>query len=167
MIKLNLPLSKKDIENLHAGDKVLLSGVVYTARDAAHKRMLEGIPFDIHDQTIYYVGPSRHDDSKIYGSCGPTTSSRMDSYTPSLYDKGLQATIGKGRRNKEVKDAIVRNKAIYFVTIGGLGALLSKCVTRVEDIAYKDLGSEAITKLTIKDFPVYVGIDSYGKDIYD
>ena len=167
MIKLNLPLSDKDIENLKVGDEVLLSGALYTARDAAHKRMVESLPFDINNQIIYYVGPTEPKKGEIYGSCGPTTAGRMDKYTPYLFDNGLKGCIGKGKRNKEVKEAIVRNKGIYFVTIGGLGALLSKCVTDVELIAYEDLGTEAIRKITVKDFPVYVGIDSKGKDIYE
>ena len=167
MIRLKLPLDKNEIEKLNAGDEVLLSGDIYTARDAAHKRMMDKLPFDIKGQVIYYVGPSGTKPNEIYGSCGPTTSSRMDAYTPSLYDKGLIATIGKGRRSEEVKEAIIRNKGIYFVTIGGLGALLQKCVKKVEDIAYEDLGTESIKKITVEDFPVYVGIDTRGKDIYE
>lgn len=167
MIKLELPLSKETIRSLNVGDEILLTGYIYTARDAAHKRMSEELPFDIKDQVIYYVGPTEPKPNEIYGSCGPTTASRMDKYTPYLFDNGLCAVIGKGKRNKEVKESIVKNEGIYFVTIGGLGALLSKCVKEVELVAYEDLGTEAIRKLRVEDFPVYVGIDTKGRDIYE
>ena len=167
MIKLKLPLNTNELEKLNAGDEILLSGDIYTARDAAHKRMIDKLPFDIKGQVIYYVGPSSTKPGEIYGSCGPTTSSRMDVYTPYLFDQGMIACIGKGKRSKEVKQAIIRNKGIYFVTIGGLGALLQKCVKKVEDVAYEDLGTESIKKITVEDFPVYVGIDTKGNDIYE
>lgn len=164
---LTLPLSESDIEQLKVGEEVYLSGVIYTARDAAHKRMMESLPFDIVNSTIYYVGPTEAKENEVIGSCGPTTSTRMDAYTPFLLDNGLQCCIGKGRRSKEVKEALMRNKGIYFVTIGGLGALLQKCVKSCQLIAYPDLGAEAIRKLTVENFPAYVGIDINGGDIYD
>jgi len=167
MRNLTLPLTKEEIESLKVGDEILLSGYMYSARDAAHKRMMEQLPFDIVNQTIYYVGPSQSAPGQVIGSAGPTTASRMDPYTPYLLDNGLQAIIGKGRRSKEVKEALIRNKGIYFVTIGGLGALLQKCIKKVEPIAYSDLGPEAINRYTVIDFPVYVGIDINGGDIYD
>lgn len=167
MIRLTLPLTDEDVEKLHAGDMVYLSGDIYSARDAAHARMVEKLPFDIKNQCIYYVGPSQTAPGKVIGSAGPTTSTRMDKYTPFLFDNGLRCCIGKGRRSIQVKEAIVRNKGLYFVTVGGLGALLSKCVEKVEHIAYSDLGPEEINKLTVKDFPVFVGIDCFGNDVYD
>ena len=171
-MKLTLPEEIDKLAELKGGDYVLLSGTVYTARDAAHKRMKEALdkgqelPFDIIGSGIYYVGPTPSGEH-IYGSAGPTTSSRMDVYTPQLCDLGLKYMIGKGKRNEEVREAIVRNKAVYFVAAGGAGALLSSCVTKVEDIAYEDLLSESIKKLTIKDMPLFVGIDTEGKDIYE
>lgn len=167
MRELTLPLTKEEIASLHVGDEILLNGIIYSARDAAHKRMMEQLPFDIENQTIYYVGPSQSGPGQIIGSAGPTTASRMDPYTPYLLDHGLQAIIGKGRRNKAVKEALIRNKAIYFVTIGGLGALLQKCIKKVTPVAYADLGPEAINQYIVEKFPVYVGIDIYGGDIYD
>ena len=164
---ITVPLEKGMERELKAGDYVYLTGTIYTARDAAHKRMMNQIPFDIKDSTIYYVGPSASKPNEIYGSCGPTTASRMDAYTPYLLDKGLKCIIAKGKRSKEVKEALVSNKEIYFVTIGGLGAYLKNCVKEVEEIAYADLGTEAIKKLYIEDFPVFVGIDVKGEDIYD
>ena len=167
MRKLRLPLDEETIVSLNCGEEVLLSGYIYTARDAAHKRMMDDIPFEIKDSTIYYVGPSAFKPGEIYGSCGPTTASRMDAYTPYLLDKGLKCIIAKGKRSKEVMEALVRNKAVYFVTVGGLGAYLKKCVKEVKDIAYPDLGTEAIRRLYIEDFPVFVGIDTKGQDIYE
>lgn len=167
MIRLNLPLDKNELKKLKVGDEVLLTGDIYTARDAAHKRMMNELPFDVNGQVIYYVGPSGTKPGDTYGSCGPTTASRMDAYTPYLYDKGMLACIGKGKRSKEVKDAIIRNGGVYFVTIGGLGALLKNTVTKVENIAYEDLGTESIRKISVVDFPVYVGIDTKGDDIYE
>lgn len=167
MRKLMLPLDEETRLSLKCGEEVRLSGYIYTARDAAHKRMMNGIPFDIKDATIYYVGPSQSKPGEIYGSCGPTTASRMDDYTPYLLDQGLKCIIAKGKRNKEVKEALIRNKGIYFVTIGGLGAYLKKCVREVEAVAYEDLGTESIKRLYIEDFPVFVGIDTKGEDIYE
>lgn len=167
MRRLKLPLDEETCLSLKCGEEVLLSGYIYTARDAAHKRMMNGIPFDIKDAAIYYVGPSQSKPNEIYGSCGPTTASRMDAYTPHLLDKGLRCIIAKGKRNSEVKKALIRNKGIYFVTIGGLGAYLKKCVKEVEAVAYEDLGTESIKRLYIEDFPVFVGIDTKGEDIYE
>ncbi|WP_209451705.1 Fe-S-containing hydro-lyase [Lactimicrobium massiliense] len=173
MKEIHLPLTEEEIASLHAGDGVLLSGVIYTARDAAHKRMAQLIkegkplPFDLNGSVIYYVDPTPGDDRHLIGSAGPTTSSRMDVYTPKLLDLGLKATIGKGRRCEAVKEAIVRNKAIYFIAVGGAGALMSHCITSCETIAFDDLLSEAVRKLTVKDLPCFVGIDASGNDIYD
>lgn len=173
MRKVTLPLSEEDIDNLHAGDAVLLSGTVYTARDAAHKRMHEAIekgeplPFDIRRALIYYVGPTPAKEGQVIGSAGPTTSSRMDVYTPELLDLGLGAMLGKGRRSREVKEAIIRNRAVYFVACGGAGALISHCIKSREMIAYEDLLAEAVTKLQVEDLPCFVGIDASGNDIYD
>lgn len=173
MKKIHLPLTEETIDDLHAGDAVLLSGVVYTARDAAHKRIHEAIkkgeplPFDLHHALIYYVGPTPAKEGQAIGSAGPTTSSRMDAYTPELLDLGLGAMLGKGRRSKEVKEAIVRNKAIYFIACGGAGALISHCVKSREMVAYEDLLAEAVTKLVVEDLPCFVGIDAKGNDIYD
>lgn len=171
-MKLTLPLETEKLKELKAGDYVEISGTIYTARDAAHKRMKELIdsgkplPFDIKDNGIYYVGPTPSG-NRVYGSAGPTTSSRMDVYTPELLDMGMKFMIGKGRRSREVKEAIIRNNAVYFVAAGGAGALLGSCVQKVEDVAFEDLLSESIKKLEVKDFPVFVGIDVTGKDIYE
>ena len=172
MKKLNLPLSAEQRDSLKAGEMVLLSGVMYTARDAAHKRLIEmldrgeTLPLPLIDQTIYYVGPTPAPQGHVYGSAGPTTSMRMDAYAPRLYDLGLAATIGKGYRTPAVLDACVRNQALYLVAIGGAGALLGKCVTNVEMIAFEDLGTEAITRLTVSEFPVTVAIDTCGNNVY-
>lgn len=169
---LTLPLSDEDIEQLKVGDYVYLTGVVYTARDAAHKRMNDALdegkflPIDIKDQIIYYMGPSPAREGRVIGSAGPTTATRMDKYAPRLLDLGLKGMIGKGKRSKEVLDAVVRNKALYFAAVGGAGALLSRCITSAEVVAYDDLGTEAIRKLTIKDFPVIVAADVHGNKIY-
>ena len=158
---------------MHAGDYVYISGTIYTARDAAHKRMQESLekgenlPFEVANNLIYYMGPSPAREGRPIGSAGPTTASRMDKYAPQLLDLGLGAMIGKGKRNQAVKDAIVRNGAVYFAAVGGAGALLSKCILRSEVIAYDDLGTEAIRKLEVKDFPVIVVIDSEGNDLYE
>lgn len=171
-MKIRLPEEVNRLTELKAGDFVEITGEIYTARDAAHKRMFDllnenkPLPFDIVNSGIYYVGPTPNG-NRIYGSAGPTTSGRMDVYTPTLCDLGLKYMIGKGRRTQEVHDAIVRNNAVYFVAAGGAGALLSDCVTKVEPIAFEDLLSESIQKLTIVDFPVFVGIDTNGKDIYE
>ena len=171
--KINMPLSKEDALSLKCGDYVYLTGTIYTARDAAHKRMYEALrageqlPFDIKGQTIYYMGPSPAREGRPIGSAGPTTASRMDKYAPELLDLGLIGMIGKGKRTREVKDAIIRNGAVYFAAVGGAGALLSKCIISSETIAYDDLGTEAIRKLEVKDFPVIVVIDHEGFDLYE
>ncbi len=170
---VHLPLQEEEIATLHAGDAVLLTGTMYTARDAAHGRMKKLIdenqllPFELKNQCIYYVGPTPARSGQVIGSAGPTTASRMDTYTPQLLDMGLKGMLGKGRRSQDVKEAIVRNRAIYFVACGGAGALISHCITECEPVAFEDLLSEAITKLTVKDLPCFVGIDSNGNDIYD
>ncbi|MDY5112598.1 MAG: Fe-S-containing hydro-lyase [Bilifractor sp.] len=171
--KMNVPMSREDIRSLHAGDYVYLTGTVYTARDAAHKRMKEAIdqgkelPFDVRGNIIYYMGPSPAREGRPIGSAGPTTAGRMDKYAPQLMDLGLSGMIGKGRRTQEVADAIVRNGCVYFAAVGGAGALLSKRILSSKVIAYDDLGTEAIRRLTIKDFPVIVAIDAEGNNIYD
>lgn len=170
---INVPLSEVDAQSLCAGDYVYLSGIIYTARDAAHKRMHEALgqgeklPIDMNNNVIYYMGPSPAREGRVIGSAGPTTSSRMDKYAPSLLNLGLKGMIGKGKRTQEVKDAIVRNGAVYFAAVGGAGALLSRSIIASEVIAYDDLGTEAIRKLTVKDFPVIVVIDSEGHDLYE
>ena len=172
-IKLNTPLTREDTSKLTAGDYVYLSGTIYTARDAAHARMNEtldkgeSLPVDWKNNIVYYLGPTPARPGKVIGSAGPTTASRMDRYTPALLDLGLAGMIGKGKRSKEVKEAIIRNKAVYFAAIGGAGALLSKSIIKSEVIAYDDLGTEAIRKLEVKDFPVIVVIDSTGNDLYE
>ena len=169
---ITVPFNKEISETLIAGDYVYLTGTVYVARDAAHKRMTESLlegeelPFDIKDQTIYYMGPSPAREGRPIGSAGPTTASRMDKYAPRLMDLGQTGMIGKGRRTQEVADAMARNKVTYFAAVGGAGALLSKCITSSEVIAYDDLGTEAIRKLTIKDFPVIVVMDCHGGCLY-
>lgn len=171
-IKINTPLSKEKIKELKAGDMVYITGTIYTARDAAHKRMsealLEGksLPFDIRNQIIYYMGPSPAREGRPIGSAGPTTASRMDKYTPKLLDLGLCGMIGKGKRSENVKNAVIKNGAVYFAAIGGAGALLSKCIKASEIIAYEDLGTEAVRKLTVEDFPVIVVMDSSGNSLY-
>lgn len=172
MIHLTTPLTKEKCKNLKVGDQILLSGTIYTARDAAHKRLYEmldkneQLPLPLKDTVIYYVGPTPAPVGKVYGSAGPTTSSRMDAYAPRLYDLGVKATIGKGKRNEEVRKAIQRNDALYLIAIGGAGALLGKCVKKVEMVAFEDLGCEAITCLEVENLPLTVGIDSEGNDVY-
>ncbi len=172
-IELKVPFDKEAIRDLHIGDFVYLTGTVYTARDAAHKRMAqllkEGkeLPFSIEGNVIYYMGPSPAREGRPIGSAGPTTASRMDKYTPALLDLGMAGMIGKGKRSKEVRDAVVRNGAVYFAAIGGAGALLSKAITEAEVVAFDDLGTEAIRKLKIKDFPVIVVMDSRGNNLYE
>ena len=170
---IKAPLNIEEIKNLKSGDYVYISGTIYTARDAAHKRMYEALqngenlPIDIKDQVIYYMGPSPAREGRPIGSAGPTTSSRMDKYAPQLLDLGLAGMIGKGKRSQSVIDGIVRNDAIYFAAVGGAGALLSKCILESEVVAYEDLGTEAIRKLTVKDFPVIVVIDNKGDNLYE
>lgn len=171
--KITTPITSEVTKDLHSGDYVYISGTIYVARDAAHKRMIEALdrnenlPIDIKDATIYYMGPSPAREGRPIGSAGPTTASRMDKYAPRLLDLGQKAMIGKGKRSKEVIDAIIRNQAVYFAAIGGAGALLSKCITKSEVICYDDLGAEAIRKLEVKDFPVIVVIDSQGNNLYE
>ena len=166
---IQAPVSKEDARSLKAGDYVYLSGTIYTARDAAHKRMKEALdqgqklPFDLKGSVIYYMGPSPAREGRPIGSAGPTTASRMDKYTPELLDLGLGAMIGKGKRSPAVIDAMVRNGAV----VGGAGALLSKCILSSEIVAYEDLGAEAIRKLEVKNFPVIVVIDSQGNNWYE
>lgn len=173
MKKIQLPLKEEDILSLKAGEAVLLSGTIYTVRDAAHKRLVEMIqngeelPFELNGSTIYYVGPTPAREGQVIGSAGPTTSSRMDPYVPLLAEIGLKGMIGKGRRSKEVKETIQNHKMIYFVCCGGAGALLSHSIVKREMVAFEDLLAEAITKLEVKDFPCFVGIDINGNDIYD
>lgn len=171
-IKLKAPLSKEVIKTLKAGDSVLLSGVIYTARDAAHERMTrlfgegEAFPIDLTNQIIYYAGPCPAKPGEVIGSCGPTTSGRMDAYTPVLLDNGLGAMIGKGARSPEVIEAMKRNTCVYFGAIGGAGALIAGSIKAAEVVAYDDLGTEAIRRLVVEDFPVTVLIDCEGNDIY-
>ena len=170
---INVPLSDADAAKLRAGDYVYLTGIIYTARDAAHKRMYEALqrgealPIELKNSVIYYMGPSPAREGRPIGSAGPTTAGRMDRYTPSLLYLGLKGMIGKGKRTPEVKEAIVRNGAVYFAAVGGAGALLSRAVTKSEVVAYDDLGTEAIRRLEIKDFPAIVVIDSQGNDLYE
>ena len=170
---IQTPLKKEDIENLNSGDYVYITGTVYVARDAAHKRMddllKEGkeLPIDIKDNIIYYMGPSPAREGRPIGSAGPTTASRMDKYAPKLLDLGLKGMIGKGKRTEQVKEAIIRNGCVYFAAVGGAGALLSKAIVSSEIVAYEDLGAEAIRKLEVKDFPVIVVIDKNGNNLYE
>ena len=170
---IQTPLKKEDIEILNSGDYVYITGTVYVARDAAHKRMddllKEGkeLPIDLKDNIIYYMGPSPAREGRPIGSAGPTTASRMDKYAPKLLDLGLKGMIGKGKRTEQVKDAIVRNGCVYFAAVGGAGALLSKAIASSEIVAYEDLGAEAIRKLEVKDFPVIVVIDKNGNNLYE
>lgn len=170
---INTPLNNEIINSLKAGDYVYITGIIYAARDAAHKRMFESLnnnekmPINLTNNIIYYLGPSPARNNQIIGSAGPTTSSRMDKYTPALLDMGLKGMIGKGKRNKEVIESIKKNTAVYFAAVGGAGALLSKCITASEVVAYDDLDTEAIRKLAVKDFPVIVVIDSEGNNMYE
>lgn len=170
--RVNVPFNREVSESFTAGDYVYLTGTIYTARDAAHKRMIETLndggelPIDIKDQIIYYMGPSPAREGRPIGSAGPTTASRMDKYAPTLMDLGQIGMIGKGKRTQAVKDAMMRNGVVYFAAVGGAGALLSKCITASEVVAYDDLGTEAIRKLTVKDFPVIVVMDSKGNSLY-
>ena len=164
---LQAPVTKEEIRKLKAGDYVYITGSIYTARDAAHKRMDEKLPIDIKNELIYYMGPSPAREGRPIGSAGPTTSSRMDRYTPRLLDLGLGGMIGKGKRSKEVADAIIRNKCAYFAAVGGAGALLSKCIKASEIVAYDDLGTEAVRKLRVENLPVIVVIDCEGNNLYE
>ena len=166
------PLTEEAVKNLKAGDRVLITGILYTARDAAHKRLSgmiqrgEQLPFDLKDQIIYYVGPSPAKPGRVIGSAGPTTSGRMDIYTPKLLELGLRGMIGKGQRNQAVLDSIKRTCSVYFAALGGAGALLARTIKKSEVIAFADLGTEAIHKLTVVDFPAVVVIDREGRDLY-
>ena len=170
---ITAPINKETARSLHAGDYVYITGTMYTARDAAHKRMQECInageklPFDVNGQTIYYMGPSPERPGQVIGSAGPTTASRMDKYAPTLLNLGLKGMIGKGKRTQEVQDAVVKNQALYFVAVGGAGALISKCIQSSEMIAYEDLGAEAIRRLEVKDLPVVVILDTKGNNLYE
>lgn len=170
---ITVPFDRETAKSLHAGDCVLLTGTIYTARDAAHKRMDEALdrgeslPFDLKGSVIYYMGPSPARPGRPIGSAGPTTASRMDRYTPRLLDLGLGAMIGKGKRTEAVHEAVIRNSAVYFAATGGAGALLSKCIKEAEVIAYEGLGPEAVRKLRIEDFPVVVVMDPEGNNLYE
>ncbi len=170
---IKVPFDKETAKELKSGDYVYLSGTIYTARDAAHKRMYEaieageGLPLEMQDAMIYYMGPSPAREGHPIGSAGPTTASRMDKYTPALLALGQRGMIGKGKRTEEVRQALMRNDAVYFAAVGGAGALLSKAIIKSEVIAYDDLGTEAIRKLEVKDFPVIVVIDTEGNNLYE
>lgn len=170
---ITVPFDKETAKSLKAGDYVYLTGVIYTARDAAHKRMDESLnngdklPIDIDGNVIYYMGPSPAREGRPIGSAGPTTATRMDKYTPRLLDMGLTGMIGKGKRQPKVKEAIVRNNAVYFAAVGGVGALLSQRILKSDVVAYDDLGTEAIRRLEVENFPVIVVIDSEGNDLYE
>ena len=172
-MELTTPLTKEKIKSLKSGDYVYITGTIYTARDAAHKRMSEALaageelPIDVKDQIIYYMGPTPAKEGQVIGSAGPTTASRMDKYAPKLLDLGLSGMIGKGKRSQDVIDAIVLNGAVYFAAVGGAGALLSKCIKKSEVVAYDDLGTEAIRKLEVEKFPAIVVIDRMGNNLYD
>lgn len=171
--KIKAPIDKETAKSLKAGDYVYIDGVIYTARDAAHKRMIETLdrgeklPIEIEGNVIYYMGPSPAREGRPIGSAGPTTASRMDKYTPTLLDMGMGAMIGKGKRSQAVIDGIIRNGSVYFAAVGGAGAILSKCIKESEVVAYDDLGTEAIRKLTVENFPVIVVIDSEGNNLYE
>ena len=170
---INAPIEKDTVLTLKAGDYVFISGTIYVARDAAHKKMDEALndnrelPFNVDGELIYYMGPSPEREGKVIGSAGPTTSSRMDKYAPRLLDMGLGGMIGKGKRSKEVLNSIIKNKSIYFAAVGGAGALLSKCIKESEIIAYDDLGAEAIRKIKVEKFPAIVVVDCEGNNLYE
>ena len=168
VIKIKAPLTEDVLKKLRAGDEVLLCGTIFTARDEAHKRIIKikKLPFDIKGAVIYYTGPTPAKPGQIIGSCGPTSSYRMDKYTPELLKRGLKATVGKGRRSKEIVAAMKKYKAVYFAATGGVGALISKCVKKSEIIVFPDLGCEAVYRLEVKDFPLVVINDIYGNDLY-
>ena len=170
---IKTPITEETTKDLHSGDYVYITGTIYVARDAAHKRMIEALdsgenlPIDIKDSTIYYMGPSPAREGRPIGSAGPTTATRMDKYAPTLLDLGEKAMIGKGKRSQEVIEAIIRNKAVYFAAVGGAGALLSKCIKQSEVVCYDDLGAEAIRKLYVENFPAIVVIDRDGNNLYE
>jgi len=172
-IKLELPLKDADLERLRAGDHVLLSGVIYAARDAAHRRMIAGLekgeplPFDVRGQVIYYVGPTPARPGCVIGSAGPTTSMRLDPYTPALLEAGLKGIIGKGGRGLAVREALKKHKAVYFLAVGGTGALLSQRIKKVDIIAYEELGTEAVRRMEVEDFPAVVVNDIHGNDLLE
>lgn len=172
MLHIELPLTHEIIDALHAGDAVTLSGVIYTARDAAHKRLIElldageSLPFEIEGATIYYAGPAPASPGRVIGSVGPTTSYRMDAYAPRLLRLGQLGMIGKGLRSQEVSDAVRETGSVYFAAVGGAGALLSQCVESAEIVAFKDLGAEAVRRLVVRDFPAVVVLDAHGGDLY-
>lgn len=169
---LTTPLTDEKVMELRTGDKVLISGVIYTARDAAHERMMdalesgEELPFDLRGQVIYYAGPSPAKPGAVIGSCGPTTSYRMDPYAPKLIELGLKGMIGKGKRSGQVKEAMMKYKSVYFAAVGGAGALLARAIKESEVIAYPDLEPESIRRLVVENFPAIVAVDAYGEDIY-
>lgn len=172
-ISIKTPLTREDARKLRAGDSCLISGVIYTARDAAHKRLYEllergePLPIELKDAVIYFVGPTPTKPDRVFGSAGPTTSYRMDAYSPSLIENGLTGMIGKGKRGPTVVDAMKQHGAVYFGAIGGCGALLGRCVKKAEIVAYEDLGPEAIQRVEVEDFPVIVVIDSEGNNLYE
>jgi len=172
-INIKTPLDEETVKKLNAGDQVFITGVIYTARDAAHKRLVQTLdegkklPFDLTNQTVYYMGPSPAKPGQVIGSAGPTTSGRMDSYAPRLMAAGLKGMIGKGNRSQAVKDAIKKYKAVYFAAIGGAGALISKSIKKAEVIAYEELGAEAIRRLEVENFPATVINDIHGGDLYE
>jgi fumarate hydratase subunit beta len=169
---LTTPISEEDVVNIKVGDKIFISGTIYTARDAAHKKLIkliennEPLPFELKDQIIFFAGPAPAKPNEPIGSIGPTTSYRMDPFSPTLLDNGLRGMIGKGERSEEVREAIIRNKGIYFVAIGGAAVVLSESVKKAEIIAYKELGTEAIRKLEVENFPCYAAIDCVGNNIF-
>ncbi|AOM83563.1 Fe-S-containing hydro-lyase [Salisediminibacterium beveridgei] len=171
--QITIPLDEKQVAELKAGDLVTITGTIYTARDAAHKKMIEAmengekLPFDVKDQVIYYAGPTPAKPGKIIGSCGPTTSGRMDAYSPALLEHGLKGMIGKGPRSETVIDAMKKHNGIYFAAVGGAAALISDSITEVEIVAYEDLGPEAIRKMEVVDYPCVVAIDSKGNNLYE
>lgn len=170
---IKAPVTAEDVKKLQAGDYVYITGTIYTARDAAHKRMYEALqngeklPIEMEGNLIYYMGPSPAREGRPIGSAGPTTSSRMDKYAPSLFDLGLKGVIGKGKRSQAVLDSLVKNEAVYFAAVGGAGALLSKSIIKSEVVAYEDLGTEAIRKLEVENFPVIVVADKDGNNLYE
>lgn len=165
-LKLQLPIKSNELKKLKAGDELLLTGTLFTARDAAHKRMLKELPFDIRNQALYHTGPTPAKPGEVIGSCGPTTSARMDKYTPELLRRGLKVVIGKGELSADVVKAFKKNKAVFLVAPPGCGALLAEAVKKAEVIAYKDLGCEAVFKLEVENFPAVVAIDILGNNIY-